>query len=74
MQWRRPERQGVLHARERRRDFTFGDARFYGSTAATALPAPVVIIEPTPTGAGYWLIGANGTLYPFGDAAPLAAH
>ena len=40
----------------------------------TALPsdkhlvAPVVALVPTPDHKGYWLIGADGSVYPFGDA------
>jgi hypothetical protein len=32
------------------------------------LPAPVMQMARTPTGNGYWLLTADGHLYPFGDA------
>jgi len=47
--------------------FSF-DAPFYGSTGNVALPAPVVTTVSTPSGKGYWLLGVNGSVYPFGDA------
>jgi hypothetical protein len=47
--------------------FSF-NAPFYGSTGNRALPAPVVSTVSTPDGKGYWLLGADGTVYPFGDA------
>jgi hypothetical protein len=48
--------------------FSF-NAPFYGSTGNMTLPAPVVTTVSTPTGKGYWLLGADGAVYPFGDAA-----
>jgi hypothetical protein len=32
------------------------------------LSAPVVAMAPTPDGQGYWLVGADGEVYAFGDA------
>jgi hypothetical protein len=49
--------------------FTFGDARFFGSTGATAIARPVVGMAATPTGAGYWLVASDGGIFTFGDAA-----
>jgi len=57
--------------------FTFGDAGFYGNTytdgltglgGARPLFAPIVGIAPTPDGQGYWLVGADGGVFTFGDA------
>ncbi len=48
--------------------FSFGDANFYGSLAATKLNAPVVGITPTPDGKGYWLTASDGGVFSFGDA------
>ena len=48
--------------------FTYGDARFYGSTGGTHLQAPVVAIVPTPDGGGYWLVAADGGVFTYGDA------
>ena len=49
--------------------FTFGDAAFYGSTAALTLNSPVVGMASTPDGKGYWLVAADGGIFTFGDAA-----
>jgi hypothetical protein len=32
----------------------------------------VAALVPTPTGHGYWLVGCDGSVFHFGDAAPLA--
>lgn len=60
--------------------FSFGDAAFYGSVqglvdryvglgelADDHITAPIVTLATTP--AGYWLVAADGAVYPFGDAA-----
>jgi hypothetical protein len=49
--------------------FTFGGARFFGSTGAIRLNQPVVGMAATPTGQGYWLAAADGGIFSFGDAA-----
>ena len=48
--------------------FSFGDARFYGSTGAMRLNQPVVGMAPTPDGGGYWLVASDGGVFSFGDA------
>ena len=48
--------------------FTFGDARFFGSTGGTHLNAPVVAMAPTADGGGYWLAASDGGVFCFGDA------
>ena len=48
--------------------FSFGDARFHGSTGAMHLSERIVGIAPTVTGKGYWLVGADGGVFSFGDA------
>ena len=48
--------------------FSFGDARFHGSTGGQPLLAPIITIIPTTSGRGYWLVGLNGDVFPFGDA------
>jgi hypothetical protein len=48
--------------------FSFGDARFHGSTGAIRLNQPVVGMAATPTGEGYWLVAADGGIFSFGDA------
>ncbi len=46
----------------------FGDAPFYGSTASSALRAPVVGMAATASGRGYWLVASDGGVFSFGDA------
>jgi hypothetical protein len=48
--------------------FSFGDAKFYGSTGAIHLNRPVVGMEATTTGAGYRFVAADGGIFSFGDA------
>jgi SpoIID/LytB domain protein len=48
--------------------FTFGDAKFYGSTGALALNKPIVGMAATPDGLGYWLVASDGGIFTFGDA------
>jgi hypothetical protein len=48
--------------------FSYGDAKFYGSTGALHLNAPVVGMTPTPDGGGYWMVGSDGGIFTFGDA------
>ena len=48
--------------------FSFGDARFFGSTGAIALNRPVVGMAATPDGHGYWLVASDGGIFSFGDA------
>ncbi|HXY28432.1 MAG TPA: hypothetical protein VEH82_09155, partial [Acidimicrobiales bacterium] len=45
-----------------------GDAAPYGSEYGAALNAPIVDIEATADGGGYWLQGADGGIFSFGDA------
>jgi hypothetical protein len=59
--------------------FSFGDARFYGSVPGLGLSpddspvlprlnAPIVGMIPTTDGRGYFLVGADGGIFAFGDA------
>ena len=48
--------------------FSFGDARFYGSTGAIALNRPIVAMAATRSGNGYWLVASDGGIFSFGDA------
>jgi Immunoglobulin I-set domain len=43
-------------------------APYYGSLATTHLAAPIVGIATTPYGGGYWLVGADGGVFTFGNA------
>lgn len=48
--------------------FAFGDATFAGSMVGRPLNGAIVGIAATPTGRGYWLVGADGGVFGFGDA------
>jgi hypothetical protein len=48
--------------------FTFGDARFFGSTGGISLNEPITGMAATPDGDGYWLVAADGGIFTFGDA------
>jgi hypothetical protein len=48
--------------------FTFGSARFSGSTGNLALNRPIVGITPSADEGGYWLVGSDGGVFAFGDA------
>ncbi len=45
--------------------FSFGDARFYGSTGDRRLNAPVQSLVPTVDGRGYWLVASDGGIFAF---------
>ncbi len=47
--------------------FSFGSARFYGSTGSLVLQRPVVGIVPTKDNGGYWLDASDGGVFSFGD-------
>jgi hypothetical protein len=49
--------------------FTNGNVAYFGSLGGKHLASPIVSLIPTSTFHGYWLVAANGTTYPFGDAA-----
>jgi|GEM_PF-1156207 len=59
--------------------FAFGDSGYYGSlpglglapagsAAPRSLSAPIVAMVPTPDGAGYFMVAADGGVFAFGDA------
>jgi uncharacterized protein YkwD len=48
--------------------FTFGDARFHGSTGSMHLQKPIVGMARTRSGRGYWLVASDGGIFSFGDA------
>jgi hypothetical protein len=47
---------------------TFGDAKFYGSAGNLALASPIVGLSVTSDGGGYYLVGADGGVFTYGDA------
>ena len=48
--------------------FTFGDAKFYGSTGNLILNKPIVGMASTRDGNGYWLVASDGGIFSYGDA------
>lgn len=47
--------------------FSYGDAKFYGSTGAIRLNKPIVGMA-APDSGGYWLVASDGGIFTFGDA------
>jgi hypothetical protein len=54
--------------------FTFGNAKFLGSTGSIRLNKPVVGIALTPAMQGYWLAASDGGIFTFGDAKFLGSE
>jgi hypothetical protein len=48
--------------------FSFGAARFYGSTGGLHLQRPVMGVTPSVNHKGYWLVAADGGIFAFGSA------
>jgi len=48
--------------------FSFGDARFHGSTGGMRLNRPIVGMASTHSGRGYWLVASDGGIFSFGSA------
>jgi len=48
--------------------FTFGAAKFWGSTGSLKLGQPVVGMAPFPYLEGYWLVAGDGGVFAFGSA------
>ena len=48
--------------------FSFGDARFFGSTGNLQLRSPIVGITGIPTGKGYRMVARDGGIFDFGNA------
>ncbi len=48
--------------------FSFGDARFFGSTGNVRLNQPIVGMSASPSGHGYWFVASDGGIFSFGDA------
>ena len=63
-----PPTGGILVCRPDGAVFAEDGAHFYGSMHGHPLAAPVVGIASTPTGNGYWMVGADGGIFNFGDA------
>ena len=64
-----PRRQGLLGGGvATAASISFGDAGFYGSTGSLHLNAPIVGMESTSDGKGYWLVAGDGGIFNYGDA------
>ena len=63
-----PDGRGYWLVQDDGGGFTFGDARFYGSTGDIHLAAPIVGMAATADGGGYWLDASDGGVFAFGDA------
>ncbi|HEX3334140.1 MAG TPA: hypothetical protein VHS57_07350 [Acidimicrobiales bacterium] len=48
--------------------FSFGGAKFYGSTGAIALNKPIVGMSASGDKLGYWLVASDGGIFSYGDA------
>jgi len=48
--------------------FAFGAAASHGGVSRRSLRAPIVSMATSPDGRGYWLAGADGSVYAFGSA------
>jgi N-acetylmuramoyl-L-alanine amidase len=48
--------------------FSFGDARFHGSTGNLTLAQPALQMVATRSGGGYWFVARDGGVFSFGDA------
>jgi hypothetical protein len=48
--------------------FAYGDAKFYGSTGAIHLAAPITAMASMPDGNGYWFSASDGGLFNYGSA------
>ena len=46
--------------------FSFGDARFYGSTGGTWEPTPAVGMAVDDATGGYWIVDQDGQVFGFG--------
>jgi cell wall-associated NlpC family hydrolase len=48
--------------------FSYGDARYFGSTGNIRLNRPIVGMAATPDQGGYWMVASDGGVFTFGDA------
>ena len=59
---------GYTYTTARGEVWAFGASRHYGSLAGVGLSQPIVAIESTLSGEGYWLVASDGGVFSFGDA------
>ena len=48
--------------------FSYGAAKFFGSTGAIKLNQPIVGMASTPDGRGYWMVASDGGIFAYGTA------
>jgi len=48
--------------------FSYGDARFFGSTGNLRLASPIVAMTTSPGGNGYRFVASDGGIFSYGDA------
>ena len=48
--------------------FSYGQAKFLGSTGAMKLNQPIVGMAATPDGRGYWMVASDGGIFSYGTA------
>ncbi len=48
--------------------FSYGQAKFFGSTGNIKLNQPIVGMAATPDGRGYWMVASDGGIFAFGTA------
>ncbi len=63
-----PDRRGYWMVASDGGVFSFGDARFFGSTGSLVLNKPIVGMSPISDLGGYWLVASDGGIFSFGDA------
>lgn len=54
--------------------FTEEGAGYFGGLGGTHLNAPIVWGACTDSGQGYWMVGADGGIFAFGDAHPISPY
>lgn len=73
-----PQRTGFWDVLGNGQVFAVGAAKSFGDLTGRAPATKIVGIAATADGGGYWLAGADGSIYPFGDASKtlgsLAGH
>ena len=50
------------------RAIPYGDAEFFGDVSDLSLSGPIIDSAATPSDGGYYMVGADGGLFAFGDA------
>ncbi|MGY6501012.1 MAG: hypothetical protein ACXIVQ_09000 [Acidimicrobiales bacterium] len=64
----RPPEFGYTYTTASGEVYAFGASRHHGSLRGVGLSRPIVDIESTLSGNGYWLVASDGGIFSFGDA------